>query len=240
MKTRVALRTSLVAIFASVFVACTAAVLAVSYALIAQHLHDTLAPREAASVLHRLAFQYVLALVGATLLAVAAGWMGASRLLAPLTRITEAARRASGERLDLRVNLGGPDDELRELGDTFDAMLDRFQQSIETQRRFIANASPELRSPLTAIRAEVDVTLSDPNATNAELRTMGERVLEGADQLDDLLGSLMVLARSQRGLRRSDPLDLAAISCRAVADGQRAAVAAGGRLEAGTSAGMVG
>lgn len=223
---RLPLRARLVAIFSLVFAACTAAVLVVSYVLMRDHLESTLAPGQAAPILRGLATQYVLALVGTTLFAAGLGWLAARRLLAPIAAVTGAARRASDEHLGERIALGGPDDELRELADTFDAMLDRFQESIEAQRRFIANASHELRSPLTAIRTEVDVTLADPDATVAELREMGERVLEGSDELDRLLAALMVLARSQRGLMATSPLDLGQVAMLVAQDASRQAEAA--------------
>lgn len=223
---RIPLRARLVAIFSVVFAACTAAVLVVSYVLMRDHLETTLAPGQAAPILRGLATQYVLALVGTTLFAAGLGWLAARRLLAPIAAVTGAARRASDEHLGERIALGGPDDELRELADTFDAMLDRFQESIEAQRRFIANASHELRSPLTAIRTEVDVTLADPDATVAELREMGQRVLEGSDELDRLLAALMVLARSQRGLMASSPLDLGQVAMLVAQDAGRQAEAA--------------
>ncbi len=228
---RVALRTRLVAIFVVVFALSTAAVLAVSYVLIAQQVRGTIPRRLADPILSQLAWKYVLALVGATLLASGLGWLAARRLLAPIADITRAARHASEDRLNERIALEGPDDELRELADTFDAMLDRFQESIEAQRRFIANASHELRSPLTAIRTEADVTLADPDATIAELRRMGERVLEGADELDELLAALMVLARSQRGLLTSTALDLSDVAALAVGDLKRSADVAGVTIE---------
>lgn len=230
---RVALRTRLVATFAAVFVFSMAAVLMVSYLLVSQQVRGTLPARLADPILSQLVWKYVLALVGATLLAIGLGFLAAQRILAPIQAITATARRASDERLDERLSLDGPHDELRELGDTFDAMLDRFQESIEAQRRFIANASHELRSPLTAIRTEVDVTLADPDATIADLRRMGERVLEGGDQLDELLASLMVLARSQRGLLSTTPLDLAVVARGAVADAEAAAGEARVTLDSG-------
>jgi signal transduction histidine kinase len=223
---RLPLRARLVGIFSIVFATSTALVLVVSYLLMRDHLESTLIESQAGPILRGLAVQYVLALVGTTLLAAGTVGDAARRLLAPIAAVTGAARRASDDHLGERIALGGPDDELRELADTFDAMLDRFQDSIEAQRRFIANASHELRSPLTAIRTEADVTLADPNATIAELREMGERVLEGSDELDRLLAALMVLARSQRGLVAGSPLDLAQITMLAAQDAGRQADAA--------------
>jgi hypothetical protein len=167
--------------YAGVFVAATALLL-VSYQLLAGHLRRTLDPVSAESVLDRLAAQYVLALGGITLIAVALGWAAAGRALHPLNQT-----------------------------------LERLRAVTDTQRRFIANASHELRGPLTVIRTEADVTLSDPHASTEELRQMGRVVLEATDRTDALLDGLMVLARSERDLLRRDPVDLAACAQRAAA-----------------------
>ncbi|WP_210495503.1 HAMP domain-containing sensor histidine kinase [Patulibacter sp. SYSU D01012] len=214
---RLPLRGRLTALYAGLFAASTLLVLVVAYELLGGHLRRTLPARLADPIQHRVGVQLLLVLVGTTLLAVALGWLAAGRALRPIGAVTAAARRVSEERLDERLRLDGPDDEVRELADTFDAMLDRLAASLGAQRRFVANASHELRTPLTAIRTEVDVTLADPDATVAELRAMGERVLAGTDELEALLEALLTLARSQRGPDRREPVDLTAAARRAVA-----------------------
>ena len=100
------------------------------------------------------------------------GWLLAGRVLQPLHEMTATARRLSGENLHERIALPGPDDELKELADTFDELLGRLEAAFDSQKRFVANASHELRTPLAIIRTEVDVTLADPDASPADLRRM--------------------------------------------------------------------
>jgi signal transduction histidine kinase len=88
--------------------------------------------------------------------------------------------------------------------------LASMQAAFDARERFVANASHELRSPLTVIRTEADVTLSDPDASSAELRAMGRQVLGAADEMEALLDGLMVLARSGRELPNREYVDLAA------------------------------
>ena len=111
---------------------------------------------------------FLLAVTATVLLA----WVITGHVLRPLHDVTATARRLSAESLDERLRLPGPRDEVAELADTFDAMLDRLQAAFEAQRRFVANASHELRTPLAVLRTEVDVTLADPAADEAELRRM--------------------------------------------------------------------
>ena len=136
------------------------------------------------------------------------GWMIAGRVLRPVRRMTATARQLSESNLHERIALEGPHDELRELADTFDAMLARLEAAFEAQRRFVADASHELRTPLTIIRAEVDVTLADPNATPGDLRAMGETVREATQRSEQLIDSLLVLARSDAAGITPEPVEL--------------------------------
>jgi len=140
------------------------------------------------------------------------GYLLAKQALLPIARLTQTARALSTETLDQRINLGGPDDELRELADTFDAMLGRLDSAFDSQRLFVANASHELRTPLSVIRTELEVTLSDPDADSAELRRMGGVVASATDRAQRLVTSLLALARLQvvgGDLEVSEPIDLA-------------------------------
>jgi signal transduction histidine kinase len=169
------------------------------------------AQSQRAATLDRLLWYSLGTLAAVTLLAAAAGWIVAGRVLRPVHRLTAAARDASEHHLATRVALTGPRDELRELADTFDAMLDRLQASFEGQRRFIANAGHELRTPLTVMRATVDVVLAKPAPTNDELQAMGQDVRAAVDHAEALIEALLTLARTDRGLIGRDPVDLATI-----------------------------
>ncbi|HEV8426060.1 MAG TPA: ATP-binding protein [Actinomycetes bacterium] len=162
-----------------------------------------------AAALHQLLTQSGIALALMALVSVGLGWLVAGRVLRPLTAITATARRLEGSTLHERINLQGPQDELKELADTFDQMLGRLDAAFETQRRFVANASHELRTPLAIARTEIDVALADPDASPAELRAMAHRVLEAGGRSERLIEGLLTLARSERQLQASQPLDLA-------------------------------
>jgi signal transduction histidine kinase len=147
------------------------------------------------------------------LVSVGLGWLVAGRVLRPLQAITATARRLEGSNLHERINLQGPQDELKELADTFDQMLARLDTAFESQRRFVANASHELRTPLAITRTEVDVTLADPDVSRAELRSMAERVREASERSERLIEGLLTLARSERQLRAREPVDLSGSGC---------------------------
>jgi signal transduction histidine kinase len=180
--------------------------------------------------LHRLLIEYVLALGLMTIVSVVAGWLLAGRALSPLRRITATARRVSVENLGERIALSGPADELRELADTFVGMLVRLENTFQSQRHFVANASHELRTPLAIMRTEVDVALADPDASEGDLRRMGEAVRETIDRCERLLESLLMLARSEAAAGREERVDLASLAGDCVTDLRARAREAGVRL----------
>jgi signal transduction histidine kinase len=154
------------------------------------------------------------------------GWLMAGRVLSPLRTITAAARRISARSLHQRLAMTGPDDELKELGDTFDQLLGRLDASFRAQRQFVANASHELRTPLARQRTVLEVALRDHEATNASLRAACERALAAGEQQERLIAGLLTLARGERGLDRFEPFDLAAIAADVLAARQDDADAA--------------
>ncbi len=140
-----------------------------------------------------LAFLLVFGLVG--------GWILAGRVLAPLTRITEATRLATSGSLSHRIQMPGPKDEFRELADAFDTMLERIEAHVGEQRRFAANASHELRTPLAITQTLLDVARSDPNRDTGELV---ERLRDVNARAIDLTKALLLLSRAdQRSFDRA-------------------------------------
>jgi signal transduction histidine kinase len=136
------------------------------------------------------------------------GWLMAGRALAPVRLMNARVRQMSADKLHERLALTGRDDELKELGDTFDGLLGRLERSFESQRAFVANASHELRTPVTVERTLVEVALADPDANLDSLRTTLGRVLVAGEQQERTIEALLTLARSQRGLQTRGPVDL--------------------------------
>jgi signal transduction histidine kinase len=153
-----------------------------------------------------------IALAVMTLVSIWLGWIVAGRVLSPLRTITAGAREISATNLHRRLALGGPDDELQELGDTFDALLARLEASFEAQRQFVANASHELRTPLARQRTLAEVALGDAEATVDSLRASLERLIAAGEEQEQLIEALLTLARSERGVSAREPFDLAALS----------------------------
>jgi signal transduction histidine kinase len=168
--------------------------------------------------LHRLLLEYIGALLLMTAASVVIGWLLAGRALAPLRDITATARRVSGENLGERIDLRGPNDELKELADTFDGMLARLDGAFASQRHFVASASHELRTPLAIMRTEVDVALADPDASTRELREMGEAIRDTVDRCERLIASLLLLARSEAAAGHEEPVDVASLAGDCITD----------------------
>ncbi|MFC8243922.1 sensor histidine kinase [Streptomyces chartreusis] len=138
------------------------------------------------------------------------GWLVAGRVLRPVRVMTERARRISAHNLHERLAMPGPaDDELKNLGDTFDGLLSRLDAAFDAQRRFVANASHELRTPLTLQRTVIEVALSKPDPDVKALRGVCERALSIGEDQERLIEALLTLASSQSGVFRTEPLDLA-------------------------------
>lgn len=152
-----------------------------------------------------------IALLIAGVLAALVGWLMAGRALRPIHMITATARRLEAGSLDQRINLDGPQDELKELADTFDGMLDRLATAFDSQRRFVANASHELRTPLAVQRTLLEVAMADPTA-GPELLRLGQHLLLTGERSERLIEGLLVLARSDRGLLSRVPVRLDVIT----------------------------
>jgi len=178
---------------------------------------QAVAARVGRNTLNELLIESGIALGIMAVASIGLGWLMAGRVLSPLRTITAAARRISARSLHQRIAMTGPDDELKELGDTFDQLLGRLDASFRAQRQFVANASHELRTPLARQRTLLEVALRDREATNASLRTACQRALAAGEQQEQLIAGLLTLARGERGLDRFDPVDLAAIAAAAVA-----------------------
>ncbi|MEU9331641.1 ATP-binding protein [Streptomyces sp. NPDC048290] len=140
------------------------------------------------------------------------GWVVAGRVLRPVRVMTERARRISAHNLHERLAMPGlPDDELKNLGDTFDGLLARLDAAFDAQRRFVANASHELRTPLTLQRTVIEVALNTPDPDAKALRAVCERALAIGEDQERLIEALLTLASSQGGVFRTDRLDLAEV-----------------------------
>ncbi|GGU49923.1 sensor histidine kinase [Streptomyces bacillaris] len=148
----------------------------------------------------------IAALLVMTAGAVGVGWWIAGRVLRPVHAMTAKARSLSERTLHERIASSGPDDELKELGETLDALLARLEKAFDSQRRFIANASHELRTPLATQRAAIQVGLDNPSPDDL-VRTR-QTLLDTNRRSERLIEGLLVLARSERGLAADEREDV--------------------------------
>ena len=174
-------------------------------------------------------------LVALGLMAVASaalGWTMAGRALRPLATMTATVRHIYADNLDRRLHAAGPDDELKDLADTFDQLLERLDRAFESQRRFVAHASHELRTPLTLERTVLELAATDEDATVESLRAACRQALASTEHQHRLLDALLALARSQRGPDRTAPVDLADVAGHALSDRADGATSRGLRVTA--------
>ncbi len=181
---------------------------------LAQGVHQlaqagTIEAAQRATDSHQLLVISAIALGIVAVLALLVGWLLAGRMLQPIRTITRTARRISATNLHQRLALDGPQDELKELGDTLDGLFARLEGAFEAQQRFVANASHELRTPLTAERNLLQVALDDPATSNAEWRSTAEELLASNGEQADLIDALLTLASSEGGLSECEPVDFA-------------------------------
>jgi hypothetical protein len=147
--------------------------------------------------LHQLLVQSGIALAIMSVVSAMLGWVVAGRVLAPLRTITARTRQISEDNLHDRLALRGPDDELKELANTIDGLLDRLEAAFDAQRRFVANAAHELRTPMAGMRASLDVAMAKPGELPPQIVTLEDRLRTGFAQVDRLLESFLALARAQ-------------------------------------------
>ncbi len=164
------------------------------------------------------------------IISIVLGWLVAGRGLRPLRRMSARARRITEENLHERLSVETREDELGELATTFDGVLARLQRAFDAHKRFVANASHELRTPVTVERTLLEVALEDPETDAATLRRTCERVLASTKQQQQMIEALLTLARSQGGTDVDVPTDLAELAQDAIALRER-------RLDAVTVAG---
>jgi signal transduction histidine kinase len=171
----------------------------------------------------------LVAMIGVSVLL---GWLAAGRVLRPLRVMTTTTRRISERNLHERLALAGPEDELKDLGDTIDGLLARLEAAFDSQRRFVANASHELRTPLMLSQTLLQVALADPAITLDSLRAACQGAIDAGKDQAQLIEALLTLARSQRGLDQREPVDLRAVVSDALNTHEPSAAALGLQVDA--------
>ncbi|HEX4034490.1 MAG TPA: HAMP domain-containing sensor histidine kinase [Solirubrobacteraceae bacterium] len=171
--------------------------------VVSLHTHD----------LHQLLVWSGIALAIVTLVSIALGWLVAGRVLRPLRTMTATTRQISERNLHERLALAGPDDELKDLGDTIDGLLARLQAHVAEQQRFAANASHELRTPLSITQTLLEVARNDPNRDTGELV---DRLHAVNARAIDLTEALLLLSRADQRSFTRDSIDLSLVAEEAV------------------------
>ncbi len=180
----------------------------------------------------------LLAMLALVPVGLAIGWAVAGRVVRPVAQIAGVARDIEATDLSRRIHLEGPPDEMRELADTFDAMLDRLDQGVRTQRRFVEDASHELRNPLAVIRTTLDVALSEPDDAEG-LRRAAEVARRTADRMSVTVDELMAMARMNAQPEQRVAVDLAEVVGEVAQEYEAEATTRGVRLSRLATSGLV-
>ena len=234
---RPTVRWRLTLLYSVLFLICSAGLLAITYWLFANFAISPPkpgpgSPASAVKVatalahqrsigLHRLKVWSAIALAIMFVVSGVLGWVVAGRVLEPLRTITAATEQISETNLHERLAMSGPRDELRLLADTIDRLLERLQDAFEAQRRFVANASHELRTPMAMMRTTLDVAIAKPGGVPAQTRELDGELRVDLDHAERLLEGFLTLARAQNGQPDEqaqvplEPLISAALSARA-------------------------
>ena len=162
-------------------------------------------------VLNEVAKFTILALIALFLLSLVVGWVMSGRVLRPVEEITNVAREIQASDLSRRIALNGPDDEITRLASTFDGMLERLDRAFSSQRRFLADTSHDLRTPLAVIRSNVEVVADDGGATVADWQEVGGIVRRNVEKMSEMIDGLLATARLQSGKAQAVAVDLAEI-----------------------------
>ena len=234
---RPTVRWRLTLLYSVLFLICSAGLLAITYWLFANFAISPPkpgpgSPASAVKVatalahqrsigLHRLKVWSAIALAIMFVVSGVLGWVVAGRVLEPLRTITAATEQISETNLHERLAMSGPRDELRLLADTIDRLLERLQDAFEAQRRFVANASHELRTPMAMMRTTLDVAIGKPGGVPVQTRELDGELRVDLDHAERLLEGFLTLARAQNGQPDEqaqvplEPLISAALSARA-------------------------
>jgi two-component system sensor histidine kinase VanS len=230
---RLTIRARITLLYGATFSAGTAVTLGIVYLLMFYLLTPAVAPTPAVSpgsmppaqvapetqgtpdILDTLLRASGVALVVCSLGAAAIGWIVVGRMLTPIRNVTATAARIAGGNLDERVCLQGPEDELKELADTFDGMLARLQSAFQGHRRFAANASHELLTPLATSQALLDVAAATPS--NCDVPALLADLTEANQRSEQIVCALLDLARAENGISTTATVDLAEIAREAIA-----------------------
>lgn len=186
-------------------------------------------------VLNEVARFTLIAIVILFLLSIVVGWIMSGRVLKPVGEITTVAREIQASDLSRRIALGGPDDELKRLGDTFDEMLERLDAAFTSQRQFLADTSHDLRTPLTIIRSNVELVSDDADSSLGDWQQAGEVIRRNAEKMSKMIADLLASARLQTGRAQSVTVDLAEMARSKVDD--FTSIAAGKEVDVAAQAG---